>query len=229
MRSLFLTESVINGVHREDGNEQAQYKPDERPCPTCRGAITKEKLFARSAFEPTDVELDNEKRKSGGTGSSDDRDSDGDVEMIDDIAAVPHSDRVLRKRTPSIASFHMMTDDEGDEDEEEDDDDEDDDLSDFIVEDGESEADKDERRRARNNARRKGKARAIVLSDDEDDDIICGAKPDYVAALPPEQVKMLPKFLPSTKMKYMMEALQKWAESHPDEKVCAHCCLVYAL
>ena len=79
----------------------------------------------------------------------------------------------------------------------------DDDLSDFIVGDNEdmsSDGRSAERSRSRAG---KGKARAIVLSDDEADDagIIYGAKPDDGAPSSEDTVKMMPKFLPSTKMK----------------------------
>ncbi|KAJ3559162.1 hypothetical protein NM688_g505 [Phlebia brevispora] len=191
--------SVLNGVQREDANEQNQYQHDERPCPTCRGAITKERLFPRAAFEPTDAEL----RAEGAAVPGQQLDKDGDVEMtFMDEDPKPQPGRLQRKRkAPRYADSD--SEDDGD------------DLSDFIVDDDEDEEEA-ARVRGKVHTRGKGKARAIILSDDEGDaDVICGARPDYA----PEQIKMMPKFLPSTKMKHMMEMLRKWAEEHPDEKV----------
>ncbi|KAF7800359.1 hypothetical protein EIP86_011609 [Pleurotus ostreatoroseus] len=199
--------NVLNGVQREDAQENNHYKPEERPCPACRGAITKDKLFLRTAFEPTDAELQD--NAEGGLVLQ--RGEDGAVEMTF-IHEQPQArkGRATRKKKARRSVV-------GSEDEE---DDGDDDLSDFIVEDDEDEEEAEARIREKKRLRSKGKgkARAIIVSDDEEDaDVICGARPDHVN-LPPEKVKLMPKFLPSTKMKHMMENLRKWAEEHPDEK-----------
>lgn len=146
----------------------------------------KHKLFSRSAFEPSDKDL--------GTADG----ADGSIEggasavLVDDFAEVEHPKpgSTFRKRKLQKKSAY-----DSDEEEEEGDDD----LSDFVVEDDEDEEEKDARLALR---KRLGKRRAIILSDDEmdiDDDVICGAKPDV--EIPPEQVKLMPRFLPSTKMK----------------------------
>ncbi|OSX63442.1 hypothetical protein POSPLADRAFT_1045766 [Postia placenta MAD-698-R-SB12] len=194
--------NVFNTEPVENGGEQARYKFDERPCPACRGVLVKHKLFSRSAFEPSDKDL--------GTADG----ADGSIEggasavLVDDFAEVEHPKpgSTFRKRKLQKKSAY-----DSDEEEEGDDD-----LSDFVVEDDEDEEEKDACLALR---KRLGKRRAIILSDDEmdiDDDVICGAKPDV--EIPPEQVKLMPRFLPSTKMKHMMEFLKAWAESNPDEK-----------
>lgn len=85
--------------------------------------------------------------------------------------------------------------------ESEDSDDDDDDMSDFIVESDEDEEEKDARRARKT---RLGKKRAKLLLDSDEEmeyaDVICGAKPDYVD-IPLEEIKLMPRFLPSTKMK----------------------------
>lgn len=179
--------NVLNGAQREDAHAQNQYTPEERPCPVCRGAIAKEKLFLRSAFEPTDAELGVQVKDE----SVPKREQDGDAEMafVHEQPQAPKG-RVFRKR--SVRSYAGSDD--------EDDNDGDDDLSDFIVEDDEDEEEAEARIREKRRVN-KGKGRAIVLSDDEEDaDIICGARPDYVD-LPPEKIKLMNRFLPSTKMK----------------------------
>lgn len=210
LMSSFLV-NVINTPLVENSDENAKYRDEERPCPTCRGIVSKHKIFSRRAFEPSDEEI-------GIAG--------GVAEQLIDVKLKPVPGRTLRKRKPAKRILDSDV---------EDDDDFDNDLSDFIVESGEDEEEKDARRALK---KRLGKRRAIVLSDDEmdfDDDVICGANPDVY--IPPEQIKLMPKFLPSTKMKVshvicytlaapdltcqrMMELLRTWAEEHPDEKVC---------
>lgn len=180
--------NVLNGAQREDANEQAQYRADERPCPACRGAVSKDKLFLRAAFEPTEAELT-------GNGDVVASKGDGDVEMVD-VEVKPKPGRALRKRKPTKRIV--------DSDEEDEAADNDDDLSDFIAEDDEDEDEADARRAAWRRLRKKGKARKVVVSDDEmDDDIICGTKPDFIP-VNPEQIKIMPRFLPSTKMKVII-------------------------
>ena len=168
--------SVINGPLREDANGPRQYSPNERPCPTCRGPICKEKLFNRSAFEPDDSELD---------GKSD----DDDVEMIDteavDVKGKGKGKEVLAPRRTLRKRKLIRQIVDSDEDS----------MDDFIVEDDAYEEPKTK------NTVGKGKQRAIVLSDDEDDDIIFGAKPAVPVPIGNGEIKTLPKFLPSTKMK----------------------------
>lgn len=98
------------------------------------------------------------------------------------------------------------------------------DLSDFIVESDEDEEEKDARRAIKN---RLGKRRAIttiVDSDEEEDDEIAPEEKELLFGakkkkLTKAEIKLMPRFLPSTKMKAMMEVLKKLAEEKPDEKV----------
>lgn len=225
----------MNAAPRQDANEPNQYKADERPCPSCRGPISKERIFFRLAFEPTDAEL---AIATGTVFKTEDYDSD--VEMIDDMVDVkgkgksrakPAPGRTLRVRKARA----RVLDSNDDEEEEEEEEDDGSDMSDFIVDDDDEEIDEEERD-ARKEARRaarslsKGKARAttrrVVMSDDEDEDIIFGAKPMHRhIPVPKDKVAILPRFLASTKMKSMMESLRAWAESHPDEKVSSSCSL----
>lgn len=179
-------DNVLNGGQREDAAEPGRYRPDERPCPTCRGAISAGKLFSRTAFEPTDEELQVDVKPNV-------VDDDGGVEVaaVSDVK-VAKLQRILRKR--KAVSRRVLDSDE------EDDGGEDDDMSDFIVEDDEDEYEETARRELKK--RLKGKRKEIVVkSDDEDDeDIIFGAKPTE-KQLAPSQIKLMRKFLPSTKMK----------------------------
>ncbi|CCM00776.1 uncharacterized protein FIBRA_02818 [Fibroporia radiculosa] len=196
---------VFDNEAAESADEQVKYKSDERSCPSCRGTISKQKLFSRSAFDPNDDDTGDVEK------GSEAREATNVLDTLDDVTeeARPKLGRILRKR--KLRQRHFMdSDDEGDEGD-------DGDMSDFIVQSDEDEEEKDTRRALK---QRLSKRRAIVISDDDDDDIdpdvICGAKPDVDA--PPEQIKLMPKFLPSTKMKHMMENLRLWAETHSDEK-----------
>ncbi|KZT10363.1 uncharacterized protein LAESUDRAFT_755872 [Laetiporus sulphureus 93-53] len=158
------------------------------------------KLFSRAAFEPCDDDIDG--------GPADYTDESFDLSAMFD--ARPKLGRTLRNRKPQKRRVYDSEDDSEHEDE-------DDGLSDFIVED-----DEDKKEKCARHARKKrlGKRRVVVLSSEDEldveDDVICGAKPDI--EVPPEQIKLMPRFLPSTKMKHMMETLKAWAEAHLDEK-----------
>ncbi len=218
-----ITVNVLNGAHPQEGNGGTAYQADERPCPACRGAISKDRIFSRAAFEPTDTELN-------GTmdGSSH---ADEDYEMADVEAAAQTNPKVNTPRRPKRRASRKVvhvSPDYGD----------DKDMSDFIMQSDEDEEEKDRRRRARISLG-KQKEKAIVISDDSesDDDDVYGAKRGRIAAR--QQVQPMPRFLPSTKMKVsspsiifvslstsvqcMMESLRTWARDHPNEKVCLEC------
>ncbi|EKM56552.1 uncharacterized protein PHACADRAFT_207772 [Phanerochaete carnosa HHB-10118-sp] len=195
--------NVLNGAQREDAAEPTRYKMDERPCPTCRSPISADKIFARTAFEPSDEQLSAEKEEPVETQIA------GDTIMVDVKAEggvkSAKAGRVVRKRR---AHSRRVLDSDEDVD--------DDEMSDFIVESDEDE-EKDARRELKK--RLKGKRRAIVLSDDEDEDVIFGTKQGKPEAVAGEQpIRLMAKFLPSTKMKHMMELLKQCAQDHPDEK-----------
>lgn len=155
-------------------------------------------MFPSAAFEPTDKDL------------AGDADEESDIEMTDVKPAKATSKgkgkakakRPVRKTAKAIVLD--SSDIDGDETEE-DDDAYDSELSDFIVGSDEDEEEKDARRSMK---KRLGKSRAIttiVDSDDEDEDedapeekeVLFGAKPRLSKAA----IKLMPRFLPSTKMK----------------------------
>lgn len=144
--------------------------------PACRSPICLDKLFARAAFLPSDADLllDTEEIKP-------------DVEMASVDAPTEDckgkAKRIIRPRRAVPDS------------------DEDDDLSDFIVEDDEDEEEKDARRQIKT---RLGKRKANVILDSdeeeespEDREVLFGKK----IKVSPEAIKLMPRFLPSTKMK----------------------------
>lgn len=173
----------MNGPQREDADEPTPYKQDERPCPACRRAVSKEKIFSRAAFEPADEDLGVDLNLK-----SEEFDNDGDVKMFNIEAKATMPGRGVRKRKAAMKRV-LDSDEERDAD----------DMSDFIVESDENEDKKDARREMKRRLKGKGKQRAIVISDDEDDDIIYGAKPDVLTKGGP--IKLMARFLPSTKMK----------------------------
>lgn len=214
---------MLNLPRGEDINEPTQYKADERPCkhslirlyayalpymtnlgPSCRSAICVEKLFKGEAFEPTAKDLLSDEERAMM------EDSD-DPDMNDIFSSLkvkgkgkakakkPKAKRAVRRRI--LDSDDII----GSEDESEDDN-EDDDMSDFIVESDEDEEEKDAARKLK---KRMGKKRAIIISDDETEaedeiedspeekEIIFGER----KKVPKEHIKLMPRFLPSTKMK----------------------------
>jgi hypothetical protein len=142
------------------------------------------KWFLRSAFEPTEAEL---KSADGAYDSfaNEINDSGDDLPALIDVTAKGKEKEKGKARKKPVRVHHS--------DSEEDDDD---DLSDFIVESDEDEEEKDYRKAMK----RIRKRNAVVDSDDDVDgeNIIRGKKP---ANMTPQEIKLLPKFLPSTKMK----------------------------
>lgn len=163
-------------------------------------------MFSREAFEPTDKELNP---------NAEDDEDDEDTTMISDnedeapvydrkgkSKAVPKPTKSRRKARRAF----VESDDEGDDvnvsgsDDEVDDDD---DMSDFIVGSDEDEEEKDARRVLK---KRLGKKRVHVIldSDDEPDtleekEVIFGVRKKV--PISKEAIKLLPRFLPSSKMK----------------------------
>ncbi|EPQ53423.1 hypothetical protein GLOTRDRAFT_139677 [Gloeophyllum trabeum ATCC 11539] len=225
--------NVLNQPHVDDQNNDIRYKADERPCPSCRAPISFAKLFSRLAFEPSDEELTDDservdisqvmKKSKKGKGK-----------------AKPGSARKMMCSSDAeeAGADDVDMDDEEDEEDEEDDDD----MRDFIVDD---DADDDEEYGSRrpskkapvvvdgddedgefappraNTRKGKGKARAIILdSDDEEDaEVIFGKKEPEPERPADGKIRLMSKFLPSTKMKHMMESLREWSKTNPDEKV----------
>ncbi|KAF8067663.1 SNF2 family N-terminal domain-containing protein [Lyophyllum atratum] len=195
---------VLNTPVMNAPEEPAKYKPNERPCPGCRSAICSEKLFARDAFLPSDADLL----------------SVADTPDVNMDGPSPKDRKGKGKARPKRTRHrnHNADDVVGSEPESSDED-EDDDLSDFIVEDDEDEEEKDARRELKKRLAKKA-TRMVVDSDEdmeespEEREVLFGKKP----AMSSEAVKLMPKFLPSTKMKCMMKRLEKLVEERPDEK-----------
>ncbi|KDQ22579.1 hypothetical protein PLEOSDRAFT_1109681 [Pleurotus ostreatus PC15] len=202
-----------------DGDE-AHFNQD-RPCPVCRSSVTEEKLFSRSAFEPSEEDLDPSLAKPKPKA---DTNEDPNSVFWRTNKGKGKAKAKARGR-PKPKSKRVTVIDSGDvcysEEEEVSEDDDDDNMSDFIVDSDEDE-DYEEKSASRAIKKRLAKRTIVLDSDDEipDDQVIFGLKP---AATPTPAahdgpVVMMPKFLPSTKMKYMMEILRKLAQDHPDEK-----------
>lgn len=187
--------------------------------PSCRSPVSLDRLFARQAFEPTDADLfDDESApvKSEIVDVDDPRlDSDiaEDAFLAKDVKGKGKAPAKKRLRRRVVDSEE---DTEGELDS---------DLDDFIVQSDEDESEKDTRLAERRRSGRKRTTRQVLSDaedseDDEDNDIVYGRTRN--ASLPTAEdvdIKMLPRFLPSTKMKKMMESLLAWQKDHPDEKV----------
>ncbi|KIJ39030.1 hypothetical protein M422DRAFT_175767 [Sphaerobolus stellatus SS14] len=176
-------DNVFNQAEVEEG-----YASTERPCPSCRTPVSKEMLFKRSAFEPSDAEL----KPAGAPAMDEDDDDDGMP-----IDASPRPARKAKGKARQRFSKYMSGDDDNS-----------DDLSDFIVESDEDEEEKNERRELKTKF---AKTKCIVLDSDDE------ASDHDVELLPPKLVKKkrgkkTERFLPSTKMKEMMKFLKLWAE-----------------
>ncbi|KIK91296.1 hypothetical protein PAXRUDRAFT_830977 [Paxillus rubicundulus Ve08.2h10] len=191
--------NVLNGPLVHDGEDDQKYKANERSCPSCRSPISADKIFVREAFEPTDDELiqsDTSRQSS---------EDDSDIEMVD-ISELARRDRKGKgSTTKHLRKSRYTKRSQGN-------DDDDDSMSDFIVEDGEDEEEKDSRREFK----RIQKRRNMVVDSDDEEAIFGRPSPD--AAPSTGQMRMMSRFLPSTKMKKMMEHLNKWAEEHMGEK-----------
>ncbi|TFY75227.1 hypothetical protein EWM64_g8785 [Hericium alpestre] len=215
---IFCKECILNVLHLphvEDANDQHKYKAHERPCPTCRSAISGDRLFTRAAFEPTDEDLEAASNAAHPIQQvKEDRDSD--IEMLDDEAISDFKGKAKAKPKRTRRKSKTYIDSEDDSEHE----DLDDDLSDFIAADDEDEEEENEfRRKLRKRAPRN---RAIILDSDEEDEVVFGRPKKQEPVLQDVKGKgkmqLMSKFLPSTKMKHMMDLILQWAKDHPDEK-----------
>jgi len=204
------TDNVLKHPAVVDVNE-VRYAMSERPCPSCRAPISKEMLFQRSAFEPTDAELGTAGPSgSGGADATDEDEDDGmpiDATVLNPIKVDSDSDSepeykpARKSKEKARRRFSKRADS---------DEDDDDDMSDFIVESDEDEEEKDARRELK---KKLAKTKRIVLDSDDDMD----EDGNEVELLPPKVVRKkrgerTERFLPSTKMKEMMDLLKEWAE-----------------
>ncbi|KAG6879839.1 hypothetical protein C0992_010797 [Termitomyces sp. T32_za158] len=167
---------VLNTPPAVNPNEPNRYKVNERPCPTCRGALCAEKLFPRRAFLPSDAEL-----------------SSDDVKVEDDVISDREGKGRVNARPEWLrenASSKYYNDDDDEKD------------TQWLLKKG------------------FGHRNALVVLDSDDEEtpeereVIFGMG-FYRSA---EAIKLIPKFVASTKMKYMMERLSTLFEEHPDEK-----------
>ncbi|KAF7302742.1 SNF2 superfamily protein [Mycena chlorophos] len=206
----FCDGCITNFLQAPNPDENAGLKADERPCPACRSTISPDKLFPVAAFEPTDEELNGDIKSE----------EDSDVEIVAVSSSSSSSPVAPRRTARKSAARKVIAVDSSDE---EDEDDDDEDMSDFIVNSDEDEEEKDARRLMKSRAKAKGKTARrpmVVLDSDEEDTpeekevLIKGPHKKLTKA----ELKMLPKFLPSTKMKSMMEYIKTLAEEKPDEK-----------
>jgi hypothetical protein len=160
-------------------------------------------LFSREPFEPTDKELN--------PNAQDDEDDEDIIMISDDEDEAPIYDskgkgKAVPKSTKSrlkARSAFAESDDEGDDVNFSGSDSDDDDMSDFIVESDEDEEEKDARRFLKERHRKK-RIQVILDSDDEPDtleekEVIFGVRKKV--RISKEAIKLLPRFLPSSKMK----------------------------
>ncbi|KAL0578872.1 hypothetical protein V5O48_003105, partial [Marasmius crinis-equi] len=128
-----------------------------------------------------------------------------------------------RSSGPGTTTPLVYISDSEDEEEDEYEDGSDDSMDDFIVQSDEDEEEKDARREQK---KKLGKRKTLVVldSDEEMDDtpeekeVIFGSKKKKERKTP-EEIKLMPRFLPSTKMKWMMEEIQRLFRERPDEKI----------
>lgn len=166
--------------------------------PVCRSDVSRGKLFSRSTFEPSDKDLCPEAE-----------DDTGDEDAFPTRATKAKGKAKKAKKPPQARRPFAKSDDEigantaaGTEDGYSEDDDVDD-IGDFIVQSDEDEEEKDARRVLK---KRMCKKRNNVILDSNDEPempeeqgVIFGVRKKV--RLSKEAIKLLPRFLPSTKMK----------------------------
>ncbi|KAJ3747858.1 SNF2 family N-terminal domain-containing protein [Lentinula detonsa] len=191
---------VFNAPHIETANEPGQNQAKERLCPSCRAQISRDLLFEQAAFMPTDEEL---------------REVNGECK----------GKTKARTKARNVGSKCLAVMDSNDEIEigsdSEYEDDDNDKRCDFIVQSDEDEEEKDARKKPKKYLRRP-KTMVILdsdeeVTDDEENEIIFDR--NNATKLSPEATKLLPRFLPSTKLKYMMEHIKQLFLDRPNEKI----------
>ncbi|KAK0211484.1 SNF2 family N-terminal domain-containing protein [Armillaria fumosa] len=201
-------DDVLSGP-QVDAEDEPKLKAHERRCPNCRQPISGNLLFDRAAFEPSDAELNGSKN------------ADLDESKQSAISTKAKSKGKAKakgkgKRKSALSADIIDIDALDDDDEDEDEDD--DDLSDFIVDSDEDEEDKDAQQQLKK-ALGKRKAFVVLDSDEEGDEVeqvVFGRKKKNLMS---GQIKLMPKFLPSTKMQRMMKQIFGLFEEKPDEKI----------
>ncbi|KAK0480890.1 SNF2 family N-terminal domain-containing protein [Armillaria novae-zelandiae] len=199
---------VLSGS-QVDAEDEPKLKAHERRCPNCRQPISGNLLFDRAAFEPSDAEL-NGSENTGGDESKQSRIST--KAKGKGKAKAKGKDKRKLALSADIIDINALDDDDKDEDEDEDD------LSDFIVDSDKDEEEKDARQQLKK-ALGKRKAFVVLDSDEEGDkveQVVFGRKKKNPMS---GQIKLMPKFLPSTKMQHMMKQIIGLFEEKPDEKI----------
>ncbi|KAJ3780230.1 SNF2 family N-terminal domain-containing protein, partial [Lentinula aff. detonsa] len=191
---------VFNAPSIETANEPRQNQAKERPCPSCRAQISEDLLFEQAAFMPTDEELREANGECKGKTKARTKARNVDSKCL----AVMDSNDVIE-----IGSDSEYEDDDNDK------------RCDFIVQSDEDEEEKDARKKPKKYLRRP-KTMVILDSDeevtnDEENEVIFGR--NNATKLSPEATKLLPRFLPSTKLKYMMEHIKQLFLDRPNEKI----------
>ncbi|KAJ3796224.1 SNF2 family N-terminal domain-containing protein [Lentinula aff. detonsa] len=205
---------VFNAPRIETANEPRQNQAKERPCPSCRTQISRDLLFEQAAFMPTDEEL----REANGECE------DSDIEMEDITTSRGKGKTTARTKARNVNSKCPAVMDSNDvieiDSESEYEDDDNDERCDFIVQSDEDEEEKDARKEPKKYL---GRPKTMVIldsdeevTDDEENEVIVGR--NNATKLSPEAIKLLPRFLPSTKMKYMMEHIKQLFLDRPNEK-----------
>ena len=191
---------------------------DQRPCPNCRGALSKALLFQRHAFEPTDADMGIKKapRRLAGTGE--------DAEIINDrVEARARGKKRGKFGKKKAKGFAGMSEDldktEFDKikSEDESEDESEDDLRDFIVDDESEENISTQKLEPKRKIRRN-----VVLDSDDEDESNPLLDFSFTKKAKATEEKLLAsnlKFLPSTKMKVMMDYIHSCQDQFPDEKV----------
>ncbi|KZT33323.1 hypothetical protein SISSUDRAFT_1054395 [Sistotremastrum suecicum HHB10207 ss-3] len=188
-------------------------------CPMCRTVIYSNMLFDRSAFEPTPAQV------SGNRGLTPSEDDDGGI--LKGLFGKQSIVKACKKGKKRAAASHSTMIDE-DEEESEDDEDDNDSLQDFIVaDDVEDDDDYNPQQRNRRSADKKPKianrrGRDVIISDDEDDDMGLLQELSFKRQAKETMRRVTAeglKFLPSTKLKYMMQQIHQWLKEFPEDKI----------
>ncbi|KAF5357721.1 hypothetical protein D9758_007422 [Tetrapyrgos nigripes] len=207
--------SVLNAPVGVAENEAENPPKNDRPCPQCRTSFDGDLIFTLSAFEPTEEELNPKKP-----------DHVSDMEMLDVEDELMPKKKGKGNAKPKRKARRAVDDEVIDvdaietDDESNDEYEDDDNLSDFIVPDDADDGEYTPRPKKMKKPLMNKRKHVIVIDSDEDEDpeekeLILGRKRKALSA---KEIKMLPRFFPSTKMKYMMNEIVRLAKEHPDEK-----------
>lgn len=172
--------------------------------PTCRQPISGNLLFDRAAFEPSDAELNGSENADGDEATSIKAKGKGKAKA-----------KGKGKRKSALSADIIDIDALDDEDEDEEEDEDEDDMSDFIVNSDEDEEEKDARQQLKK-ALGKRKAFVVLDSDEEGDEVVQVVFGRKKKSSTSGQIKLMPKFLPSTKMQVRVSLSFSYANVNLD-------------